>query len=150
TVLFDAPLRFDLADAQAAPPPGVAGIAARPGEGKTAVEFDFTNGPDVRTFREDSNFIVDVLGGETKDVPAELVTLANAGPPSAPPRSPAIVPPQVTAERAPVPNAAPAPKAAERPAAAPPAGAVASKGPDAPTLADVPPPTMPQTNTQAP
>ena len=70
-VLFDAPLRFDLADAQTAPPAGVATIAARPGAGKTAVQFDFTNSPDVRTFREDNNFIVEVLTAEPKDVPAE-------------------------------------------------------------------------------
>jgi tetratricopeptide (TPR) repeat protein len=136
TVLFDASLRFDLADAQAAPPPGVAGIAARPGEGKSTVEFDFTNGPDVRTFHEDNNFIVDVLSSEAKDVPAEIATLANPAPPSAPPRSPATAPPQVAAERAPVPSAAPGPKAAERPAqpAAPTAGTVASKGTDGPAL----------------
>lgn len=152
TVLFGAPLRFDLADAQSAPPPGVAGIAARPGEGKTAVEFDFTNGPDVRTFREDNNFIVDVLGGEAKDVPAELAALANPAPPSAPPRSPATAPPEVIADRAPVPNAAPAPKAAERPAqpAAPTAGAVASKGTDAPALAEATPPIAAKTTMATP
>jgi tetratricopeptide (TPR) repeat protein len=132
TVLFDAPLRFDLADALAAPPPGVMAIAARPGAGKTAVQFDFTNAPDVRTFREDNNFIVDVLTADAKDVPAELATLANQRPPSTPPPSPATAPPQVTAAGAPVPNTAPAPKTAERPAqpAGPPAGAVASKGTD--------------------
>ncbi|MBV8826839.1 MAG: tetratricopeptide repeat protein, partial [Hyphomicrobiales bacterium] len=149
TVLFDAPLRFDLADAQAAPPPGVARIAARLGEGKSGVEFDFTNGPDVRTFREDNNFIVDVLSGEPKDVPAEIATLANPAPPSAPTRSPATAPPQVIAEKAPAPNVAPAPKAAERPPqpAAPTAGAVASKGMDGPVLADATPPAAPKTST---
>jgi tetratricopeptide (TPR) repeat protein len=134
TVLFDAPLRFDLADAQTAPPPGVATIALRPGAGKTAVQFDFTNGPDVRTFREDNNFIVDVLTAEPKDVPAELAARANIGSPGPPP--PATVPPKVAADEA------PAAKAAERPAqpAAPPAGAVASKGSDAPVLAVASPP----------
>src|SRR5215470_2605187 len=110
-VLFDAPLRFDLADAQTAPPPGVTTIAARPGAGKTAVQFDFANGPDVRTFREDSNFIVDVLTAEPKDVPADLATRANISPPAAATPSPAPAMPEVAAAGAPVPNPPPAPKA---------------------------------------
>src|SRR3984893_5223846 len=139
-VLFDAPLRFDLADAQTAPPAGVATIAARPGAGKTAVQFDFTNSPDVRTFREDNNFIVDVLAAEPKDVPAELAARANMSPPGAAPASPGSAPPKVAAEGPPGPDRAPAPKCAERPAqpAAPPAGAVASKGSDAPAPAVTP------------
>jgi tetratricopeptide (TPR) repeat protein len=140
-VLFDAPLRLDLADAQTAPPPGVAAITSRPGVGKTAVQFDFTNGPDVRTFREDNNFIVDVLTAEARDVAADLAARANISPPGAAPPSPASGPPKVAAEGAPVPHPAPAPKTAERPSepAAPPAGAVASKGIDAPVPAVVTP-----------
>src|SRR5712691_4173500 len=46
TVLFDAPLRFDLAEAQAALPPSVAAIEARPGEDNTSVRFEFADGPD--------------------------------------------------------------------------------------------------------
>ena len=150
-VLFDAPLRFDLADAQSAPPPSVAAIAARPGAGKTAVQFDFTNGPDVRTFREDNNFIVDVLVAEAKDVPAELATLAGTSAPSAAPRVTPAGPPQVAAAGAPVPDAAPAPKAAERPVqpATPPAGAVASKGTDPPAAADSTPPASAASGTPA-
>jgi tetratricopeptide (TPR) repeat protein len=153
TVLFDASLRFDLADALAAPPPSVLAIAARPGAGKTAVQFNFASAPDVRTFREDNNFIVDVLTTEAKDVPAEIATLANQSPPSAPPGAPSTAPPQVTAEGAPVPNTAPASKPAERPAqpAAPPAGAVASKGTDKPVAADATPtrPAAPSMGTAA-
>jgi tetratricopeptide (TPR) repeat protein len=134
-VLFDAPLRFDLADAQSALPPGVAAIAARPGAGKTAVQFDFIDAPDVRTLREDNNFIVDVLTVEPKDVPAELAARAKMSPPAAAPGGP-----EVAAEGAPVPNPAPAPKAPERAAqhVAPPAGAVASKASGAPPSAVTP------------
>jgi tetratricopeptide (TPR) repeat protein len=139
TVLFDAPLRFDLADAQAALPPSVAAIAARPGVGKTAVQFDFTNGPDVRTFREDDNFIVDVLTAEAKDVPANLAALAAK--PALPVARDGASPPPKVGAAAPDPPASP-PKAAERPVqpAAPPAGAVASKGADAPAPAIANPP----------
>jgi hypothetical protein len=153
-VLFDAPLRFDLADAQTAPPAGVATIAARPGAGKTAVQFDFTNGPDVRTFREDNNFIVDVLTAEPKDVPADLAARANISPPGAATASPGSAPPKLAADGAPVPGPAPAPKPAERPSqpAAPPAGAVASKGsePPAPPSAIPPPPVTPAVSAAPP
>jgi len=144
TVLFDTPFRFDLADAQAALPPTVAAIAARPGEGKTAVQFDFINGPDVRTFREDNNFIVDVLTAEARDVPADLAGLANTNGPTIAARDAASTPPRVAAERAvvPAPGPAPPPQAAAKPAqpAAPPAGGLASKAREAPVLPAVAPP----------
>src|SRR5262249_13638420 len=141
-VLFDASLRFDLADAQTAPPPGVATIAARPGAGKTAVQFDFTDGPDVRTFREDNNFIVDVLTAEPKDVPADLAARANISRPVSATPGPTSAPPKIAADGAPVPSPAPTPKSAERPIqpAAPPAGAVASKGSEPPAPASALPP----------
>ena len=144
TILFDAPLRFDLADAQAALPPSVAAIEARPGADKTTVRFAFAEGPDVRTFREDNNFIVDVLAADAKDQPADLAVLGNAKG-RAPVAAPAEPPPAAVA-RAP-PDAA-SPPAAERPPAqpaAPPAGAVASKGdePVAPTPASAQRPAAP-------
>jgi len=146
TVLFDAPLRFDLADAQAALPPSVAMIEARPGEEKTAVRFEFKESPDVRTFREDNNFIVDVLAAEARDQVAELAMPGNPKPaaPAAPVLAEAsTTPPRVAAERAPPPDPpAAAPAAAERPPAQPAAasaGAVASKGADEPVVPDTTP-----------
>jgi tetratricopeptide (TPR) repeat protein len=143
-VLFDAPLRFDLADAQAAMPPSVTAIEARPAADKTAISFEFNDGPDVRTFREDNNFIVDVLAAEAKDAGAELALLANGKPAAPAPGEAPSVPPKVAADRAapPAPAPAPRPEAAERlPAqpAAPPAGAVASKGADTPLPPDAKP-----------
>jgi hypothetical protein len=143
TVLFDAPLRFDLADAQGALPPSVTAIEARPAADKTAIRFEFSEGPDVRTFREDNNFIVDVLAAEAKDAAAELGVLANGKPAAPAPAEAPSVPPKVAAERAAPPDPAPAPppeaakRASARPAA-PPAGAVASKGPDKPTPDAIP------------
>jgi hypothetical protein len=135
-VLFDAQLRFDLADAQAALPSGVAAITARPGAEKTGVQFDLANGPDVRTFRDDNSFIVDVLSAEPRDVPAEIASLANASPAAPAPRKPESAAPNVAAEGAATPDPAPplpakAEAAPAQPAAAP-AGAVASKGSDVP------------------
>jgi len=134
-VVFDAPLRFDLADAQAALPAGVAAITARPGAGKTGVQFDLAKDPDVRTFRDDDNFIVDVLAAEPRDVPADIASLANANATPAP-HKPASASPNVAAGAAAPPPPAPAspqrtgPEPAQ-PAAAP-AGAVASKGSEMP------------------
>jgi tetratricopeptide (TPR) repeat protein len=143
TVLFDASLRFDLADAQAAPPPTVAAIEASPGADKTAVRFEFKDGPDVRTFREDNNFIVDVLAAEAKDVAADL---AQQTKPAAPTGVP-FAQPRVAADRVAVPDSAPALTLAAAPPpaqpAAPPAGAVAFKeidGSAVPSAAPAAPP----------
>jgi len=76
TLLFDAPLRFDLADAQAALPPTIAAIEARQGDGTVSVRFDLNEGLEVRTFREDNNFIVDVLAVEAKERPVDLAAAA--------------------------------------------------------------------------
>src|SRR5215217_2826131 len=60
TVLFDAPLRFDLIDVKAALPPMVSAITAEPSEDTVEVRFTFKGKVDVRTFREDSNFVLDL------------------------------------------------------------------------------------------
>ena len=149
SLLFDAPLRFDLVDAKAALPPAVAGIVTPPGQQDTAeVTFTFNGKVDVRTFREDLNFVLDVTpsdaaaGGKAGELP-ELTAddkAAASGPlppslaappartarPQAPP--PAEAPPSGTsppgepAKTAEAPAAVPEPKPA-----APPAGAVASR-----------------------
>jgi len=113
TFTFEAPLKFDLADAQAALPPTVAAIDAQAKGDTVSVRFDFIGKADVRTFREDNNYFVDV-------VPIAAHGEAAAEPAQQPPR---------TAERAPAPPAK-VPEAApqEKPAAAP-AGVSAAKPP---------------------
>jgi tetratricopeptide (TPR) repeat protein len=145
-VLFDAPLRFDLADAQAALPAGVSAITTRPGAGKTGVQFDLANGPDVRTFRDDNNFIVDVLTAEPRDVSADLASLASPNPAAPAPRNPVSAPPNVAAgAAAPEATPAPSPRAGPEPAqpAAVPAGAVASKASETRPPASSPPSAAP-------
>ena len=62
TLTFEAPLRFDLADVQAALPPTVAGDrGAERATTTSSVRFEFIGKVDVRTFREDNNYVVDVL-----------------------------------------------------------------------------------------
>jgi tetratricopeptide (TPR) repeat protein len=61
TFTFEAPLKFDLADVQAALPPTIAAIEAQSGTDAITMRFEFVGKVDVRTFREDTNYVVDVL-----------------------------------------------------------------------------------------
>jgi hypothetical protein len=61
TILFNALLSFDLADAVVAAPPNVASIKQRvDGEMSTAVEIALIGDVDVHSFREDKNYLIDV------------------------------------------------------------------------------------------
>ncbi|MFL9823481.1 tetratricopeptide repeat protein, partial [Rhodoplanes sp. SY1] len=57
---FDAALKFDLADAKGNMPPMVGGVDTEILEQATTVRFGFIGNVDVRTFREDESFVVDV------------------------------------------------------------------------------------------
>jgi tetratricopeptide (TPR) repeat protein len=129
---FDAPLKFDLADVQAALPPMVASIDAQAGNENVSVRFEFIGKVDVRTFREDNNYVVDLLpiaprteAAAEPDKPKELSPLASAlSEPrtAAPSRNLAQTPPlSRPAETVKAPEAPPS----EKPVA--PAGIVASK-----------------------
>lgn len=60
TVTFEGPLKFDVADAKASLPPTIASLEAEDGEDKGLVSFGFIGKVDVKTFREDKTFVVDV------------------------------------------------------------------------------------------
>ncbi|WQH01839.1 tetratricopeptide repeat protein [Rhodopseudomonas palustris] len=60
TVLFNTGLNFDLADAQLAGAPNVGSISQKIDGDGSSVDFALIGGADVRSFREDKNFIVDV------------------------------------------------------------------------------------------
>jgi tetratricopeptide (TPR) repeat protein len=57
---FDVPIKFDIADALADLPPNVASIKRTLEPETVAVRFTFKDTVDVRTFREDGNYVVDV------------------------------------------------------------------------------------------
>ena len=66
TLTFARPLRFDLSDAKLASAKAVAAVDAG-GSGDTSeVQFKFSQAADIRTFREDSNYVVDVSPIEAK------------------------------------------------------------------------------------
>ena len=92
---FEAPIKLDLADVQAVLPPTVAGIEAQSGHENITLRFEFIGKVDVRTFREDNNYVIDVvpLGarGEAEanksDAPAPVVAETEKAQPS--PQKPA-------------------------------------------------------------
>ena len=93
TLDFDQPIKWDLADAQAAPPPTLKSIDADVEDDSTSVTFAFNGAPQVRTFREDRSIVVDVEhdGGKPKQAAGE-----GAKPEQEPKQAtaPAIEPPE--------------------------------------------------------
>lgn len=101
TLTFDALLRFDLADAQATLPPAIESIESEAAHEAAVVRFNFAARVDVRTFREDNSFVVDVeaperrparQGGTVREdelgsMAAELAERANAAPAVSPAKS---------------------------------------------------------------
>jgi len=66
TLTFDAPVTFDLADAEASLPTSVASINAEVEQDSTLVRFSFLSKVDVRTFRDGKSYNVDVVSSEPK------------------------------------------------------------------------------------
>jgi tetratricopeptide (TPR) repeat protein len=87
-VQLDAPLKFDLADAKATLPATIERIDAETSEQTTTVKFTFVGKVDIRSFREDNSYVIDVAAIN----PA--YKRADAGSPSrpepAPPSGPAL------------------------------------------------------------
>ena len=142
SLTFDAALRFDLADARATLPPMVESIESEADQDAAVVRFNFGARVDVRTFREDNSFVVDVETADRKtarqegSVPsdelstlaAELADRANATPPASAPQTkpqPPQAKPQPPQAQPQPPQAQPQPPAQQPPpqqqAAAPPA-----------------------------
>jgi tetratricopeptide (TPR) repeat protein len=61
TLTFEAPITFDLADAEATLPASVASINAEVEQDTTLVRFGFISKVDVRTFRDGKSYNVDVV-----------------------------------------------------------------------------------------
>src|SRR5262245_37869938 len=107
-LVFDKMLKFDLAAAKSPLPPMVESIDSVPGEQTTQVTFGFIGKVDVRSFREDNNFVVDILTINEKPNVADLIARPGAAgtpeggdrgaapmaglepPPTVPPPAPAV------------------------------------------------------------
>jgi hypothetical protein len=127
-LLFSKALTFDMADAKLASPPNVASISQKI-EGETAVvELTMLGDVDVRSFREEKNYVIDVAFQQADKAPSQVSDAARAPamrvsektPAAAP--EPAVAMPavaQVTApQKAAVPAEAEKPVMSEKPAAA--------------------------------
>ncbi len=114
TLLFNAMLTFDLADAKEAAPANIASINQKVAGDTSAVELVLIGDVDVHSFREEKNYIIDVAFQQTKKPSTLPSTASDAShaPASAAPASAAPAP------AAPV---ATAPAASEKPAGAAPA-----------------------------
>jgi tetratricopeptide (TPR) repeat protein len=130
TLTFSAPLKFDLAEARSTLPKSVKTIEASEIGEAVAVRFAFEGKIDIRSFREDNNYVVDVGVPETTEL---KIPPAVAKPAAAPSGvvAPQTIPAKPEAGTAPQPEPAKgttgkksetqsetAPKAAQAPAVA--------------------------------
>ena len=76
TLSFNAPLAFDLSDAEAALPAIVASIHAEAEQDSTLVRFSFLSEVDLRTFRDGKSYVVDVVKNDAAS-PAREKAAAN-------------------------------------------------------------------------
>ena len=160
---FDAPMAFDLADAQAALPKGVAEITSELDQDTSHVRFIFGSMVDVRTFRDESGYVVDLTkpdadaNGDPAGVPQSAAVESALPVPSAQAAANGSAPPDPARQSLPAPGladaaakisaaaAAPSPTASPRPAAAPklampPTAASAVQTPTSGKAKDDPPP----------
>jgi tetratricopeptide (TPR) repeat protein len=67
SLTFNGMLNFDLADAKAALPASLQSIDSELDQDTAVVRFTYRGKVDVRTFREDNNYVVDIGSAEIKD-----------------------------------------------------------------------------------
>jgi tetratricopeptide (TPR) repeat protein len=161
TLTFNGMLNFDLADVKAALPPSLQSIDSELDQDTAVVRFTYRGKVDVRTFREDNNYVVDIGSAELKDgrpldmkpadelaaLAADLMvkkTPAPAGVESAQMVPAKAAPGAAEQKRVPAPSPA-APRESARPAPAAVAAAASEKAtpaaaPDRPMSAAVPTP----------
>jgi len=138
TLTFDAPIKFDLADVAAALPRAIGRIDTELRDDSTLVRFNFLAKVDIRSFRDDGGYMLDIVGADNKPDEQSTAPAAPTAPQqSAAPEStaPATVPPAAANDAA-APHAEAAVPAApaktEKPDIAPPATIAAPEQPVAP------------------
>ncbi|MGP8120592.1 MAG: tetratricopeptide repeat protein [Xanthobacteraceae bacterium] len=101
SLVFSAPLNFDLADAKIAAPSNVGTIEQKIEGASSKVTLSVIGEVDVHSFREDSSYVVDIGFSQSRKPPAAAARVPDARPEPAPV---AAAPPK-PAERAPAPEA---------------------------------------------
>src|SRR5580698_9753420 len=97
TLTFDSPIKFDLGDAQAALPKTVTTLDTETKDATSQVSFTFMPRIDVRTFRDDNGYDVDVVSDEARaDQPSGILSAPKQGaaPSNPSPVAPAAAPSQ--------------------------------------------------------
>ena len=79
---LDAPLKFDLADAKASLPTTIEHLDAETGEQTTTVKFTFIGKVDVRSFREDNSYVVDIAAAVPASKRGDAATPGAAAEPA--------------------------------------------------------------------
>jgi hypothetical protein len=151
TLTFDTPIKFDLADVVASLPRAIGGIDTELRDDSALVHFNFLAKVDVRTFRDDGSYVLDVVGADNKPDEASAAPAVPAVPrQSAAPETtaPATVPPAAANDAAAPSAQAAAPAATEKPDIAAPATIAAPEQPAAqpaspPAAAQAAPPPLP-------
>jgi tetratricopeptide (TPR) repeat protein len=108
TLLFNANLTFDLADATVAAPSNIASIKQKTDSDQSSVEVALIGDVDVHSFHEEKNYIIDVAF-QQPERPAALSSVASNAPPAAASAPPASATPVAAAPAAPEKPKAPAP-----------------------------------------
>jgi len=137
---FDAPLTFDLADAQTALPHEIESISSELDDPSALVRFIFKVKVELRTFRDEKGYVVDVVTSKAK--PADLSQLpAGLQQSIAPETAPPAKPPSEGAA-----GGADAPAAKSETLKFNPKAAIAAQGARPPAGIAAPPPPMPPSN----
>ena len=98
TLTFDAPEKFDLGDVLTALPPTIGAVNAQTGDNAATIKFEFVAKVDVRSFRDENGYAVDIVDPDAKadddktlrivlpegDVPQLSPGAATKPPPSSP------------------------------------------------------------------
>src|SRR5262249_42760257 len=77
TLLFNAVLAFDLADAKVAAPPNVASITQRADADTSTIDITLIGEVDVHSFREEKNYIIAVAFPQPETPAAEALAQAD-------------------------------------------------------------------------
>lgn len=136
TLTFAAPLKFDLADAKIAAPKTVESVDTANDDDSSKIVFAFAGQVDLRTFREDNNYVVDVTPVDPK---ARAVPQASAPPGTLP----AAMPAPLAGVEAPATVPATEPKSAEAKPHGPKVAEKSEPAPEQPAKEAAPPPQQP-------
>jgi tetratricopeptide (TPR) repeat protein len=148
TLAFAAAVKFDLADVKADLPPSLKSVETNSEEQRATVLFTLSSPADVRSFRDNNNFVVDI--GALKDASSAALEIPQPEGPRPPTKAepPETVPARLSeaergeAKRAdtPAPQTAPAPPPAASDAPQPADAAKGPLAPSAPSASSAPPP----------